>query len=1139
MEKRPRKRRWPWAAAAATAAVLLATLVLTAPILIDTPAVKDAIRQRLEEDLGGRLSFERIELSLFPRPCAVVRRADLRLPRQTSLRVAALNVCPRLLPLLRGRFEPDSVRLESPDLEWTMPPSASAPDFSPLRHPRELLASAAAAFQGLPETLITVEDGRLMLTDADGAGLEIRHLRGSLERRGSGLKAVLACDSDSWKRLALAGELDLDAVKGSVRLDLAEFEPARFLAHALPESDFTIFEGRSHFTLQVDFDGVERVAAEYRAEVSAARLRHREREMDFGAGTVAGTLALAEDRVAFSAREIDFSSPKLSAALSFTYDPAAAPRITAEINGSDVDADAVRRAALFLMPENEAVKDIFNVVRGGRVTAITVRVAGNRLAELSDSDHLFIRGHLEQGKIFVPGAAALDLKEVQGDAVIADGVLEGTQLQAHYRGTRGTNGRLRIGLTPSEPVLEHSIFVVADLAELPAVLERLVDHAGFRAELKKVRDFRGTAQGTLQLAGTRQAPRVRVEAADVRLDAHYPPIGLPLAVRGGRVLFEGAALEFAGLDLRIGGSVFPKLDARLATGEPFELKARASAADLDLAEAYQLAQGIWPEAVRDAKIRSVDGRVRLTGFTLEGKTPAWHTWNISAAGTVSDLTVKSDHLPAAWKTNMGPFRWEGRKLSAARWDVTLGTTAVNGLSGQAVGGADGLLELHAESARIVCEDLFPWLVKLTGAASIRDHVAEMRGILTIADLSAGGPLGRPGEWRLGARAEIDDLLIRTTFMDEPLRVERGRVRIENTPTGAPAPVLVEMDSIQLSAGSTSLAGGGRLTVSPAEVALDFSVMAERIDWNEIRKVSDRFPERTRGKHRPVRGRLVVRAESFAYDKWRFQPLYAEVRIGAEDTQVTLDRAEFCGIPLVGRLAFSDHGVDAYIAPIADGKELDGLVTCLTDQSSFATGRYNLDGALKAQGRSQDLLQSLTGEIRFVAEKGRILRSTLLARILALVNITEIHKGKLPDLSGEGVGYDRMQIIAEAKDGKLLIHSWTIDGPSLWMGSRGEVDMASNQLELTVLVSPFKTVDRIINQIPGIRWILGGRLVAIPIKATGDVFDPRVTPLHPAALGTGLLEMLQRTLTLPVTIIQPLIPGMDGQNNLDKSTIRKE
>jgi hypothetical protein len=108
-----------------------------------------------------------------------------------------------------------------------------------------------------------------------------------------------------------------------------------------------------------------------------------------------------------------------------------------------------------------------------------------------------------------------------------------------------------------------------------------------------------------------------------------------------------------------------------------------------------------------------------------------------------------------------------------------------------------------------------------------------------------------------------------------------------------------------------------------------------------------------------------------------------------------------------------------------------------------------------------------------------------------------------------------------------------------MGARGEIDLVENTLQLFVLVSPFKTVDRIINAIPGLRWVLGGRLVAIPMEARGDLYDPDVIPLAPSAVAQSILDMLGRTLLLPLHIVQPLIPGLDESVDIDGTSIVKK
>jgi len=182
------------------------------------------------------------------------------------------------------------------------------------------------------------------------------------------------------------------------------------------------------------------------------------------------------------------------------------------------------------------------------------------------------------------------------------------------------------------------------------------------------------------------------------------------------------------------------------------------------------------------------------------------------------------------------------------------------------------------------------------------------------------------------------------------------------------------------------------------------------------------------------------------------------------------------------------------------------------------------------------MKALTGNLEVISEDGRFLRSNLFAKILGLINITEIYRGTVPDLTGEGLEYKRMKLSAEFRDGKLIVNSWTFNGPSLWMGARGEVDLIDKTLQLFVLVSPFKTVDRIINAIPGLRWVLGGRLVAIPMEARGDLSDPEVIPLAPSAVAQSILDMLGRTLRLPLHIIQPLIPGLDESVDIDGTSI---
>ena len=74
--------------------------------------------------------------------------------------------------------------------------------------------------------------------------------------------------------------------------------------------------------------------------------------------------------------------------------------------------------------------------------------------------------------------------------------------------------------------------------------------------------------------------------------------------------------------------------------------------------------------------------------------------------------------------------------------------------------------------------------------------------------------------------------------------------------------------------------------------------------------------------------------------------------------------------------------------------------------------------------------------------------------------------------------------------------------------------------MQALVSPLKTVDSIVGAIPIIRDITGGSLIAVPIEVSGDLANPTVQPLSPAAVGGRIFDIMKNTLQAPVKLITP-------------------
>jgi hypothetical protein len=195
-----------------------------------------------------------------------------------------------------------------------------------------------------------------------------------------------------------------------------------------------------------------------------------------------------------------------------------------------------------------------------------------------------------------------------------------------------------------------------------------------------------------------------------------------------------------------------------------------------------------------------------------------------------------------------------------------------------------------------------------------------------------------------------------------------------------------------------------------------------------------------------------------------------------------------------------------------------------------TGDFELNGRIFAEAEPKDLLSALMGNLEFKAQDGRIDYLVGLARILEFVNLTEVYKGKIPDMKKEGLSYKHLTQIGSLQGGKLMIKEATLDGPTLQMAAQGELDLAEGKIDLTVLVAPLRTVDRIINLIPLVRYIFAGRLLSLPVKVSGDLKDPKVTALSPYAIGSELLEIMKRTLVLPFNVIDPFMPRKNEDNN---------
>ena len=720
-------------------------------------------------------------------------------------------------------------------------------------------------------------------------------------------------------------------------------------------------------------------------------------------------------------------------------DPAASPQISLELEGREVDVPSIREAILTLAGDVPVTRDIFDIVKGGKVPLITVNAKGNTIADLRKTENIVIKGSMVNGKIFIPGPD-LDLDDVNGEAVISKGILEGKNLEAGLGNSRGHEGRLKLGFEGENAPFHLDILIDADLAQLPPVLKRLVKTRSFAKEIALIKDLKGKATGRLVLGESTAVSKTSVSVSEFHVSANYQRIPFPLEISGRHFSYNGTEINVENVSSKLGKSSLSKLSGRINWKEQPYLEVESGKADISL-DAIQ-----WL-----SKLIHMPPELNLR----------------------SPLSILQSRLV-----------WEKGVKTAFKGDLVVQN------------GPNISMDIYQNPEELVIKDLL-----------IRDEKSHASFSFNFKNREIG--LGFSGQL---AKKTVNEVFTGEYFMagwitgnfkaqilmDQPLKSSaRGSLAAKNIMLHLKRMAPVKIESISLN-------------------AIDDKIHVEPtiINWEN--------------NHITLGGDVSFSEKGFmidiglSTDNLTLNPLRASISLKPEGFDVEVTEANLCGISMPGFLKITHSDLSLDLKPIAENQELNSTATCLLDKKMKVVGKFDLKGEVKAQGKAEELISSLRGGVEFTAMDGRIYHYNLLSRVLDLLNVAEIFSGKLPDLEKEGFEYNALLITAKFQNGKLVLKKTVLDGPTVTLTGRGYIDFLNKKMDLTLLVAPLKTIDRIIRKIPLIRYITQGTLVSIPVNIKGDLKDPKVIPIPPSAVGSELLGIMERTLMLPVHVIQPIL-----------------
>ena len=338
---------------------------------------------------------------------------------------------------------------------------------------------------------------------------------------------------------------------------------------------------------------------------------------------------------------------------------------------------------------------------------------------------------------------------------------------------------------------------------------------------------------------------------------------------------------------------------------------------------------------------------------------------------------------------------------------------------------------------------------------------------------------------------------------------------------------VVIDTAELSAGDMTFRAKGTVSSLPAWFAVDMNISANGIEWETIEKIlQDREPAEHKEKAGflkdfPVRGTLKLSSDFFQYHKFRWEPFDADISLDGKTLLITATKAALCNVSTTGSVGITEQGLKIDLALSAKDLAFEPTVLCLTKQNADYTGTFEMEARVKGEGKITEIAERLDGTFILSAKDGKILKSKSLDKTFDRLNESENFKGKFPDLDREVIGYTALKISGAVREHRIQIEEGMLDASVMEILTRGYLDLSNETLDFNAFISPLKWVHRIVRRIPILGYILGGNLLSIPVKISGNMKDPQITFLSPSVIGSEVAGILERIIKLPVTLVEPV------------------
>ena len=769
-----------------TLLIFLLILLLLLPYFINLEPVRQKIMADISQHIDGQFVFQKADFSFFPRPRIVIHQARVLIPEKVTVALEVLTIAPQIIPLLQGKVRISLVKGENPiitlELAGKSPEKEKSVPFPTAIIQEQLVPLLKLLESEAPQLTMEVEKGRLNLRVEKQPVYWFQDIQGRITLPPDQLRIDLTCKSNLWENISIAAQLSSKDLNGNANIQVTDLHPQELLNSLAPATALHPGDSRGNLKMSLEMDQGKTLRGKIQGSSPSLTFQQGEKKWSLKGITLSGDFQMQGDKATISLTELNLQNPRARLGGEFYVD-LAAPLFRMEIAGREIDVVPVREIAMGLAGKTEPIQTIFDIVRGGRVSYISLKTSGRSPADLGQLKNISIQGNLVGGRIFLAESLTglkdihFELQQVQGEVLMSRGILEGRNLAAQWEKAIVSKGLLKLGLEGEDAPFHLEALADADLAQLLPFLKKIIGNQTFSEEMDRFQELQGRGRGRLTLGETLNSILPRIEVQEMSLSALYDRIPYPLQVESVQGVYDGGKIAVQNLKGAIGQSSFKEISAQINLGETPYLVVPSGKSSIAIDEIFAWLTSIERFKVPLQDIKSLKGNMTLSSVSLNGPLTQPEKWDYRMEGDIGNLAARYDPIPYPLQIEKARVSFDGKKMSVQNLNGAMGKSFFSEISAQINLGESPYIAIPSGRSSIVVEEIYAWLTSMERFKVPLQDVKSLNGVMALSSMNLKGPLLQPEKWDYRIVGEIESLTMEASVMPGPLAITAAKFEV--------------------------------------------------------------------------------------------------------------------------------------------------------------------------------------------------------------------------------------------------------------------------------------------------------------------------------------------------------------------------